>query len=215
MRIILFLLVLLNLAFFIFSWFNQPNTSAQEDVFSQQGMMLEIQGEGALQPISAQQKPRSRYCLAMGPWADFDAAERSRLVNAQIGLVGRVERLSLRKNQLHWVYLPSYKTREEATQMLKELHYRGVDSFIVTEGEDQNAVSLGYFSNKESAIGLQTKMVNSGYTVELRETWKDLVEYWLVFDVAPHEQSDSKAIYSSAELEGITVMQVSCEKETR
>lgn len=213
MRIIFFLLALLNLAFFIFNWFNQPNVSAQEDFFSQQGVMLEIRGEGALKPQSTERKVRNSYCLAIGPWAEFDAAERSRLVNAQTGLVGKVEKLSLRKNQLHWVYLPAYKTREEAARMLKELHYRGVDSFIVTEGEDQNAVSLGYFSNKESAIGLQTKMVSSGYSVELRETWKDLVEYWLVFDIAPHEQNSSKEVYSSAELEGITVMQVSCEKE--
>lgn len=214
MRIILFLLVLVNLAFFIFSWFNQPNASVQEELFTQQGSVLEIQGERVLSSLAAQRKVRNDYCLAMGPWGDFDAAERSRLVNAQTGLVGKVEKLSLRKNQLHWVYLPSYKTREEATRMLKELHYRGVDSFIVTEGEDQNAVSLGYFSNKESAIGLQTKMVNSGYTVELRETWKDLVEYWLVFNIAPYEQSESKKVYSSAELEGMSVMQVSCKKET-
>lgn len=211
MRIIFFLLLMLNVIYFSFAWFNRPVATLEAAPFVQQGLELKVLGEkDASSKEETLATRRSSYCLAIGPWDTAQAAERSLALNNEMGLVGRIERLSLRKNQLHWVYLPAFDSRKEASDRLRELHFKGVDSFIVTEGEDENAVSLGYFSNKESAIGLQTKMINAGYRVEVRETWKDVVEYWLVFNVAPHELNKSEKVYSSAELEGVSVMQVTC-----
>lgn len=211
MRVIFLLLLMLNVVYLAFAWFSQPIPEQRSQHFTQRGHELRLYGEeGSLSEANARPVRKSNYCLAMGPWADAEQAERSLKLNKDIGLAGRVERLSLRKNRLHWVYLPPLGSRSAASEMLKELHFKGVDSFIVTEGDDENAVSLGYFSNQESAIGLQTKMQNAGYEVETRETWKDVVEYWLVFNIAPHEVKMSEKVYLSADTEALTVMQVAC-----
>lgn len=203
---------MLNVIYFSFAWFEQPAAAIEGGAtFMQQGLQLQIVGEKKVSDKNEQSLRRSSYCLAIGPWAEGADADRSQLLNQEFGLNGKIERLSLRKNQLHWVYMPAMESRRAASDMLKELHFNGVDSFIVTEGEDENAVSLGYFSSKESAVGLRAKMVNAGYEAEIRETWKDVVEYWLVFSVAPYEIKKSETIYSSAEAEGLTVMQVACD----
>lgn len=212
MRVIFFLLLMLNVIYLSFAWFNQPVAKQESAPFVQRGLELRLVGESSVASNNKEDRliRRNNYCLALGPLENADEAERSLLVNQEVGLFGRIERLSLRKNQLHWVYLPALADHGAASDMLKELHFKGVDSFIVTEGDDENAVSLGYFSNKESAIGLRTKMRNAGYEAEIRETWKDVVEFWLVFDVAPHDSKKGEDVYNSAEIEGLTVMQVAC-----
>ena len=59
---------------------------------------------------------------------------------------------------------------------------KGVDSFIVAEGADANAISLGYFSSADSARGLMVKMQTSGYPAKIRETFRESTEYWLRVD---------------------------------
>ncbi len=211
MRVLFFLLLLVNLVYFAFGWLQPTPQEQQPQVYVQKGELLQRLGEDASPSgEEAFQQRRKRYCLAMGPWANVKDAERSQSLNEDLGLEGRIERLALRKNLLHWVYLPPFDSRADASEMLKELHFKGVDSFIVTEGEDENAVSLGYFSNKDSAIGLRTKMNSEGYDAQIRETWRDVVEFWLVFDVLPFQKESAESIYNSADDEGLTVMQVSC-----
>lgn len=74
--------------------------------------------------------------------------------------------------------MPPFDSREKALVVLQELQDRGVDSFIVKDGEDANAISLGYFSSAESAEGLRVKMRNAGYPAFVRETSKVVTEYW-------------------------------------
>jgi hypothetical protein len=83
------------------------------------------------------------------------------------------------KERLNWVYLPAYPGREEALKVLRELQSRGVDSFIVGDGEDENAISLGYFASEESAEGLRVKMNNAGYPARVRHTAQTVTEYWV------------------------------------
>ena len=118
-------------------------------------------------------------CPVVGPWSGRGDAERARIQLAAVGLHGRIEAVSVRKDHLNWVYLPPYETRERALAVLGELQARGVDSFIVKTGADANAISLGYFSSADSAEGLRVKMRNAGYPAFVRETSRPVTEYWL------------------------------------
>lgn len=117
-------------------------------------------------------------CPVIGPWENQDAARAGVVQLQAAGVSAKVRALAIEKDRLSWVYLPPFESRDRALVVLQELQDRGVDSFIVKDGEDANAISLGYFSSAESAEGLRVKMRNAGYPAFVRETSKTVTEYW-------------------------------------
>jgi hypothetical protein len=131
-------------------------------------------GSGGMPPL----------CPVVGPWGqDADARQAAQGLRRS-GYQVELDALRVIRERLHWVYLPSAVDRTEALRQLRELQAKGVDSFIVAEGEDANAISLGYFGNADSARGLKTKMRAAGYQAEVRETAREATEYWLRIDGA-------------------------------
>lgn len=150
-----------------------------------------------------------RLCPVVGPWESREKAEAGAVQLRAIGLPGRVRGLSVQKDRLNWVYLPPYGGRVRALRVLRELQDHGVDSFIVKDGEDANAISLGYFSSAESAEGLRVKMQNAGYPAFVRETARDVTEYWVYLaDSRPEEKSDLEVFFQGNQSLGME--RVSC-----
>lgn len=118
-------------------------------------------------------------CPVVGPWDQLAAADQAAQTLAKSGYRVMVEPLRVARDRLHWVYLPAIADRDQALRVLRELQSRGVDSFIVADGVDANAISLGYFSSADSARGLMMKMQTAGYPAEMRQTAKEVTEYWL------------------------------------
>lgn len=81
---------------------------------------------------------------------------------------------------VYWVHLPPLEGRQQALRKLRELHAAGVDSFIVADGADANAISLGSFSIRDSAIGLQSRLRSAGYAAQIREQLKTVSRFWVV-----------------------------------
>ena len=80
---------------------------------------------------------------------------------------------------------------------------------VVKEGEDANAISLGYFSSAESAEGLRLKMQNAGYPAFVRETARDVTEYWVYLSNSkPEDNADLKVFLEGNQSLGID--KVSC-----
>lgn len=123
--------------------------------------------------------PQGPLCPVIGPWSDREGAWRARIQLEAAGLSARIRAVSVLKDRLNWVYLPSYGSQERALEVLGELQSQGADSFLVKEGEDANAISLGYFSSADSAEGLRVKMRNLGYPARVKETSRPVTEYWL------------------------------------
>ncbi|AJD46975.1 hypothetical protein S7S_02765 [Isoalcanivorax pacificus W11-5] len=152
--------------------------------------------------------PRQALCLVVGPWGERGAAESLQRTLRGLAGPGELRAVPVRKDRLSWVYLPATEDRDAALQQLRELQGRGVDSFIVAEGEDANAISLGYFSSAESARGLQVKMRNAGYPAEVRETWKEITEYWLYYPVP--DAGAGERIRQAAAGAGVEMAQAGC-----
>jgi len=161
------------------------------------------------QSVPAASVPGGSLCPVIGPWESREQAEAGAVQLKAIGLPGRVRGLSVQKDRLNWVYLPPYEDRERALRVLRELQDHGVDSFVVKEGEDANAISLGYFSSAESAEGLRLKMQNAGYPAFVRETARDVTEYWVYLSNSkPEDNTDLKVFLEGNQSLGID--KVSC-----
>jgi cell division septation protein DedD len=141
--------------------------------------LLSEQPQPGKAALAAPSSSQAASCTVVGPWSDSDEARRARIQLRAAGLAGRIEPVRVEKDRLNWVYLPPFESRQRALEALNELQALGVDSFIVKEGDYANAISLGYFSSAESAEGLRTKMRNAGYPVFVRETAREVTEYWI------------------------------------
>lgn len=153
----------------------QPGSAAQEFPAT-----LELV-EGANSPAAA--APPSRVvdgCPAVGPWASMDEAGVVAKSVSVGGAAAELRKVDMKGIAVYWVYLPPLSDRAQANRRLRELQARGMDSFVVAAGPDANAISLGSFAARDSALGVQARLKNAGYGVEVREQRRDVQQIWVV-----------------------------------
>jgi len=126
-------------------------------------------------------------CPAVGPFANDADADRVAKSLAAHHIDSSAVRIGRVGAPLYWVYLPPLSTRQGAMRKLRELQAKGIDSFVVTEGADMNAISLGSFASHDSALGVRSRMYASGYEVGIREQTQDIRQVWVVL-ADPHAQ---------------------------
>jgi len=187
MRWVFFCLLILNVVYMVWGLAVRVapvHSTATATTYQTHGKQLVLLSEAGVS--EGYQLPAAdvaySLCTTLGPWKDRMEAEKALSGLVRKGYQGRTRPVAVSKDRLHWVFLPAYPDREAAMRVLRELQRRGVDSFIVSDGEDANAVSLGYFSSPESARGLMVKMKTSGYPAQTRETLRQETEYWVYLD---------------------------------
>lgn len=189
MRWVFFSLLVLNVVYFLWELVVAvavvpvPNRADHGNALAPEQLVL--LNEVVSAPVSGQAGASGdaapALCPAIGPWGGLDEADAQLTNLARSGYRGELRPVRVMKDRLFWVFLPPYEGRDQALQVLRELQAREVDSFVVSEGADQYAISLGYFSSDQSARGLSVQIRNAGYPAEVRETAREVTEYWLVF----------------------------------
>ena len=79
-----------------------------------------------------------------------------------------------------------------ALRKLKELQKRGVDSFVITEGELANGISLGLFAKKDSVDRLLTKLAKKKITPMVKPLERKRNQYWVVAPITKGSTIDEK-----------------------
>lgn len=124
----------------------------------------------------------SDECRSIGPFpsqADMRAA-----MNALMPVTRRVQFREKHATETrgYWVYLPAYKTREEALGAARDLSAKGVrDYYVVTAGDQQNTVSLGLFHDQRNAERRRAEIAALGFAPQLVTRSEDLPVYWVDF----------------------------------
>jgi len=126
------------------------------------------------------QPNNKNVCGFLGPFADPITVRQiaGRLKRAQIETRNYSE--STIGNPVYWVYLRPAASRSAAMTTLRELQTARIDSFIVGEGDDANAISLGFFKKKESAESLQQQRIAQGFDAKLAKKERHRDQYWTV-----------------------------------
>ena len=99
-----------------------------------------------------------------------------------------------------WVHVPPQASREAALKLLTLLQARKVDSYLITEGELNNGISLGVFSDKQDAMAMKQERASLGVDVRVKEISRARRELWVTFpaqdaqkfskDLWEHERND-------------------------
>jgi hypothetical protein len=183
MRWVFFSLLILNVVYLVFGLVMRGAAPPQRSVSQAASIapaslvLLSEAGTVPTAPLPTSAIPP--LCPVIGPWERRAEADQILQTLRRVGYLGSVEQVQVARDRLHWVYLPSSADKAQALRLLRELQAKGVDSFVVADGADANAISLGYFSSADSARGLMVKMQTSGYPAEIRETSRESTEYWL------------------------------------
>lgn len=130
---------------------------------------LELAGQDKPADKKADTKPRLTCYQAV----ELDAAAASKLKAAlnKAGLAARMRETveeTGRTGGKFWVYLPSYANRDEALKQSAALKEKGFDNYVVNaEGENRNSLSMGLFSQEDSAKAMVKRLADSGYSARL------------------------------------------------
>jgi hypothetical protein len=179
MKWLIYLLILLNIAMFVWHF-------RSDDVVEHTSLGDVKQDEATLSLVllkeQQQQKEKeiTRWCFSLGPFEDKQQASLANgiLKSAGIDAERRLSKDARRK--AYWVLLPPAESREAAQKSIARLKQLKVtDYFLVATGEKTNAVSLGVYSQFESAHRRIKEMQDMGFKPDFEKVELPKREYWL------------------------------------
>ena len=113
-------------------------------------------------PVVSVKKPKQAVCTIVGAFDKLLKAEYFVERLAALGLQAEVKELVVASKPGYWLHLKPELSRKEALRRLSELQRRGIDSYVIPSGDLANGISLGMFSQQDSAVGLQEKIRQHG-----------------------------------------------------
>ena len=170
MKILVALLVIANIAFFAWAKVDRMSESEsnrlQRQVAPEKLKLLTPQQVAALGPAKAAQL--ANVCLEWGLFTDQE--KPAALVALEPLQLGR--QLSQRRGEstsAFWVYIPPLSSKTAAEKRVDQLKGLGLkDFFILNDGAQRNAISLGVFKTEEAASkfleSIKTQGVNNART---------------------------------------------------
>lgn len=178
----LFVLLLLANGFYaLWHWQQAPadNRKAQPEVASAVPTLVMISEVAEpLRLAEAASKPETYEpevetvpvsCWYVGGFDEKVGADRAVQALQALQLTVSLETTSVPDEPDYWVHVGPFSTRDKAMSVLQQLRARKVDSFLIDDGELKNAISLGFFSQKRSATGLQARYRELDYPVRIHE----------------------------------------------
>lgn len=180
MRLLALVLVLANLAV----WFVPDIVPQVAYERSASGVLPRVSSLKVSAP--SDQAPPGSECVRVG-W--FDSPEDASEFAARIGERFRIEERERELPPLNWVMIPP-QPRDVALSQFRELYSRGVESYVVTEGEYRNAISLGLFESRAAAESVLAEKKQQNLNVVLVNFPRNRIGYALVFDVGPTRETE-------------------------
>ncbi|XLY87647.1 SPOR domain-containing protein [Ectopseudomonas mendocina] len=130
--------------------------------------------------------PEAAVCLFLG---SFEDEARARVVEQRLlslDIQADVRSVDAAAGVEYWVYLPPLASRQASLRQLRELQARRIDSYIITQGELANGISLGIFPRNDSANSVMQRLRSVGYEPQIRELSRAHRSFWV--RVAPQSR---------------------------
>ena len=164
-RIVFFLLLLANLAFFAWVYFGTGRVSDEPQLMEQQlnpqeirlltsDQVAKLAAERAKQIAERPKPPRSSAiaCLELGAFNPGDAPRVQQALEP-LALGSRLSQRRADEVASYWVFIPPLRSRQSANLKAAELKKLGVEDFFIVQEDPKFrlAISLGVFKTEEAA----------------------------------------------------------------
>lgn len=127
-------------------------------------------------------KPAPEQCLSLGPFADRAKADAARTALGSDALRPRVREVAGGKPATSYrVVIPPAVSREEAQATVKRIAEAGIsDYFIISQGDDANAIALGQYRSREGAERRLAAVTAAGFPARLTDNGSgEEASWWL------------------------------------
>lgn len=202
MRWIFLSLVFANAGYFAWAYYQQSHQTYEqfkyvEESPAQQGKRLVLLSEARKSLKSAARDNQDNnkegseksveQCLVVGPFSSANRADELQQRLFSLGVTSR-ERSDDESRQVdYWVHIPPLANRQAAIRLLRELQAQQIDSFVITQGELSNGISLGLFSKEGSANDVSRRLLQAGYTTEIKLLPRTPETFWLEMNLEASE----------------------------
>ena len=160
----------------------------------------------------AETQPVEAVCLFLGSFelmADASAVEQRLL---SLDIQSRVQAMDAAAGVDYWVYLPPLASRQASLRQLRELQARKIDSYIITEGDLANGISLGIFPRSDSAQSVMQRLRDAGYEPSLRELTRAHRSFWVRVSPQSRRLADDSLLQRLAfDFKGLEQQLMPCE----
>lgn len=186
MRWLFLLLLVLNLFYYVWHQQQAPlrvkevepmslYRGAQQDIRLLSEADRQQRREQAVAPAAA----ATETCLFLGSFQQEGAAREVEQRLMSLDIQGDVRGIDAAAGLDYWVYLAPLASRQASLRQLKELQARKIDSYIITQGDLANGISLGIFPRSDSAQSVMQRLIDAGYEPLLRELPRAQRSYWV------------------------------------
>lgn len=160
-----------------------PENTAAEQAF------VADQRDAATDPAIV--PPVQQTCWELGRFTDEAHAKRLQQQLAAQDIALQVQQRAVAGNPDYWVFLGPYPNRRQALAAHRDMQARKIDSFLIAEGELENAVSLGLFSLESGAQKMQQQRKKQGLDAQLRAVPRIRTEWWALFSIPAAQLSEA------------------------
>ncbi len=164
----------------------------------------------------AEAQPVEAVCLFLGGFeskADASAVEQRLL---SLDIQSRVQSMDAAGGVDYWVYLPPLASRQASLRQLRELQARKIDSYIITQGDLANGISLGIFPRSDSAQSVMQRLQDAGYEPSLRELTRAHRSFWVRISPQSRRLADDSVLQRLAfDFNGLEQQIMPCEGVAR
>ena len=207
MRLAFIFMLLLNVSFFAWQFFqtDPSSSSAGMSVPKESGRyktitLLHESGQfntsAIEQPVQKKQSISSRIgeataekaelakneiikCYKLGPFKDKLAADRSLLKARETGTISSLHSEEIKERFRYWVLDPA-RNKQVALKKIKKYRDKGVkDVYLIREGKKKDNISLGIFRARSTAQKRLQKLQDLGFNPTVEKHYKIKTQYWL------------------------------------
>lgn len=195
MKAVFICLLLTNLLYFGYEFYYAEPThkvavSAQNPVSGEKIILLsELDGQAQrsaedfksiVKGSIRQDANQPRNCRALGPFRDLVIGQQALAQIAAIDSNVTLQAIdSVAGGSDYRVMIPAAPSAEEAFRKLRELKSRKIDSYVITQGSEALAISLGVFSTEAAALQLKNNVAEQGYEAEIVTIPRINREFWV------------------------------------
>ncbi|MCW2290559.1 cell division septation protein DedD [Pseudomonas sp. BIGb0408] len=220
MRWIFMLLVVLNAFYYV--WHQQQTPMHAKEV-APLSLYQESRRDIQLLSESEPQQRRSAavkeappeeeaVCLFLGSFEDNVEAEQVEQRLLSLDIRSQVQVVESAGAVDYWVYLPPLASRQASLRQLRELQARKIDSYIISQGDLSNGISLGIFPRHDSADSVISRLRRAGYEPLLRELPRANRRHWVRIAPASRRLVDDSLLERlSLDFKGLQHQLMPCE----
>lgn len=187
MRWVFISIVLMNLAYLGYELSSVEGKSKPQESLSlapsNDASNLELISELARPTAKKPVGTKSELCWAVGDFASELDAKHVYARMLALDIPARIQERDKLLKQEFWVYLPPLPNKKQALRKLKELQRRKIDSYIITEGDLANGISLGLFGKQDSVDRLVAKLKKKQISASVKTLDRRKSEYWVMAPV--------------------------------